>query len=440
MNYHECLEYLEQVQILGIKFGLDNVRTVLSQFNDPHLKYSSVLVGGTNGKGSVCAMLARILTLSGYQTGLYTSPHLIHVKERIRIGEEDISQKDFCLCVSYLREKITELITSGRLSSHPTYFETLTCLAFLYYQKKNIDIAVLEVGMGGRFDATNVVTPLLSVITTISPEHQEFLGSTIEEISYEKAGIIKIGKPVISGVEIENARNIIQERASSLKSDVKEVFSPPHTFSAKKTPDRYTFEFHTDKDKYVYSPSLPGLHQGKNAAMAITVSEELSRIWRPIKKETMIQGIESTLWEGRLEKISQSPLIVLDGAHNIEGAEALKKYIEDFLPSPLTLVFAAKRDKKIIEIAEILFPCAEKIILTRFPFRKAAHPEELLKIIPVVWYDRISIEPDPMRAFAMSIKESANKDHEGCVLIAGSLFLVGEAKKFLKGVNREKQL
>jgi dihydrofolate synthase/folylpolyglutamate synthase len=190
MNYGQCQSYLQEIIASGVKFGLSNVRTVLASLGQPESRYPSVLVAGTNGKGSVCAMLAEILFLHGYKTGLYTSPHLVRVEERIRVGKERISPREFCFLLTRLKRTVDDLVKSGKLASPLTYFETLTVLALLYFARRRVDMAVLEVGMGGRLDATNVVTPLVSVITTVSRDHQEFLGRSLDQIAYEKAGII----------------------------------------------------------------------------------------------------------------------------------------------------------------------------------------------------------------------------------------------------------
>jgi len=224
MNYRQCLNYLEQIQTLGMKFGLDNVRTLLAALGNPHQAYPSVLVAGSNGKGSVCAMLTRILTLQGFRAGLYTSPHLVRYEERIRIGGETISAKAFSRVLTRLRSQIERLIGSGKLASPPTHFELLTCAAFMFFAEERVDMAVLEVGMGGRFDATNVVSPVLSVITTISEEHQRSLGESLAEIAFEKAGIIKPGVPVVCGAEAREAVSTIRRRAGEKAAPFIEVF------------------------------------------------------------------------------------------------------------------------------------------------------------------------------------------------------------------------
>lgn len=425
MNHEQCLRYLDRIQSLGIKFGLDNVRTVLSSFDNPHQDYPSLLVAGTNGKGSVCAMLAKILTLHGFRAGLYTSPHLVRVEERVRIGERIISSRSFCRLLTILKERIEELIASKRLPSPPTHFEHLTCLAFLYFKEKKVDMTVMEVGMGGRFDATNVVEPAVSVITTISGEHQKFLGESQAQIAFEKAGIMRPGVPVVCGVEEREAQETIKKGAEEMHAPFYSVFAREGGFIAKKTGRGYSFVYRTDGEKYTFSPSLRGEHQGKNAAVAIAVASRLARNWRKLEKRKILEGIEKTRWEGRLEVVSRSPLVILDGAHNPEGAQALKKYIEDFLPSPLILIFAVMRDKEIAKISEILFPAAERVILTQFPYFRAASPEEIKAEAPG-FQDRIVIEPDLSRALDLALQGAGS---QGCVLIAGSLFLVGEIKK-----------
>lgn len=425
MKYEQCLKYLENIQNLGIKFGLDNVSTVLSSFGNPHQKYDSVLVAGTNGKGSVCAMLAQILILHNFRVGLFTSPHLIRVEERIQIGNKIMPARSFCRWLTILRGRIEQLIASKELLSPPTYFELLTCLAFLYFEEQKVDMAVLEVGMGGRFDATNVVEPSVSVITTISGEHKKFLGETLSQIAFEKAGIVKRGIPVVCGVEKKEALETIKKRAKELQAPFNAVFAGKRSFITQKTERGYSFVYTIDKENYSFTPSLQGKHQGKNAAVAIAASEQLSKTWRKLEKMKIVSGVEKTMWEGRLEIVSRNPLVILDGAHNEEGVRALKKYFEDFPSSPLILVFAIMRDKEIAKIAGILFPLAKKIILTRFPYFRAALPEEIKKQAQS-FKDRIVLEPDINKAIEMALRSTGS---QGCVLVAGSLYLVGEFKK-----------
>jgi len=429
MNYEQCLRYLEKIQNLGIKFGLDNVKTILSSFNNPHQKYASLLVAGTNGKGSVCAMLTQILTLHKFRVGLFTSPHLVRVEERIRIGKRLIPARSLAKILTILRGRIEDLIASRKLLSPPTYFELLTCLAFLYFEEQKVDMAVLEVGMGGRFDATNVVEPSVSVITTISGEHQKFLGESLSQIAFEKAGIVRRGVPVVCGVEKSEAYESIKKRTEELQAPFNGVFARKGCFLTQKTEKGYSFVYRSEEEEYHFLPSLQGEHQGKNAAVAIVASEQLSKTWKRLDRKRIVEGIEKTEWEGRLEVVSRNPLVILDGAHNEEGAQALKKYVVDFLSSPLILVFAVMRDKEIAKIADILFPLAKKIILTRFPYFRAALPEKI-KAEAQRFQDQIVLEPDTNKALNMALSSAGS---QGCVLAAGSLFLVGEIKKLNMG-------
>ena len=425
MNYEQCLIYLDQIQNLGIKFGLDNVRTILSSLNDPQKQYDSIHVAGTNGKGSVCAMLNQILMEHGFRPGLFTSPHLVTVRERIQISGQPIAEREFSGHLTRLRDTIEELIASKKLLSPPTYFEMLSCVAFLHFAKERVDMAIFEVGMGGRFDATNVVEPVVSAITTISPEHQKFLGETQAEIASEKAGIIKPGIPLVCGVEEKEAHATIRKKADEIGAPFFAVFSKSRRLYTQKTSQNFRFEYNLEKDVYTYTPSLKGEHQGKNAAVAIAIAGKLSEQGRPLEKARIIRGIEKARWPGRLEVVSENPRVLIDGAHNEEGAKALRKYIQEFIPSPRVLIFAVMRDKDISKLSEILFPLAQRVICTTFPYFKAASPEDILKKASQ-FRDRIVIQTDVDKAVQTALRLASS---DGVIFVAGSLFLVGEIKK-----------
>jgi dihydrofolate synthase/folylpolyglutamate synthase len=427
MTSLQCRTYLERLQRFGIKLGLENIRTVLASFGDPHYKFPSILVAGTNGKGSVCAMMARILVEHKLRVGLYTSPHLVKVEERIRIGEKLIPQKEFCSLLSLIRGKIEDLLGKGSLECHPTYFEVLTILALLYFAEQKVNMAVLEVGMGGRFDATNVVTPLVSVITTVSKDHQEYLGTKIGQIAFEKAGIIKPGVPVVCGIERGEAYRVIRKRARELGAPFLGVFDEPGCFEAKKLKDRYRFSYRIGGKTYRFSPRLRGAHQGRNAAVAIAAASVLSKCWRTLEKRKIMLGIENADWEGRLEVVCRKPDVILDGAHNEGGARTLKAYIRDFVSPPVVLVFGMMKDKNIERVADLLFPAARRVILTSIPYSRAASPAEIwLKARK--FRRKIVLEHSLKKALDMARAEAGL---QGTVIISGSLFLVGESKKAL---------
>ncbi len=477
MNPSRCRSYLQDLERFGIKLGLENISAVLLSFHDPHRSFPSVHVAGTNGKGSVSAMLAEILSRHGLKVGLYTSPHLVRVEERIRVGGRIIPQKDFCRLAGVVKGRIERLLVQGKPSAPPTaggagalartpapagapgfvwgstsavlaraysarasdepkacpltFFEVLTIIAFLYFRERGVDIAVIETGIGGRFDATNVVTPLVSVITNISGDHQEHLGATLKQIAFEKAGIIKPGVPVVSGVACGNAFRVIRARAIEDKAPIIFPFGGDGRLTAEKKRGRYVFRFRFDGETFRFSPGLRGAHQGTNAGVAIAAAGVLSRTWRPLEKKKIIEGVERAEWPGRLETLSRNPLVLLDGAHNEAGAAALKKYIEDFCARPPVIVFAMMKDKAVKRFASLVFPLAREVILTSMPYPRAATPADALNLVRPFGREFV-IEPSLKKAVALA---RAAAGRRGTVFITGSLFLVGEAKKKKLGLT-----
>lgn len=428
MNYGQSKDYLKSLERFGIKLGLENIRTLLGSLSDPHQGYPSIMVAGTNGKGSVAAMLARILSGHGFRTGLYTSPHLVRIEERIRIGERLITPGELCRGLSAIRENVEELMASGRLTDPPTYFEVMTALALTYFRDCRVNFAVLEVGMGGRFDATNAVTPLVSVITTISKDHQKYLGRTLAKIAFEKAGIIKKGVPVVCGVRRGTAFRLIRSRARELGAPFVEVFGPATSLAPLSFKRGFRFLYDSGSATYSFAPSLQGLHQGENAAVAIRAAEVLGEVGTPLEKKIIVDAIGKTRWEGRLELVSRKPPVILDGAHNPEGAVSLAAYIRDVFGEPVVMVFDAMKDKDIRRIADILFPLAREVILTQVPMPRAASPEEVLSFSRN-HSGKIVLQPDVGKAFRQAIAVAGVRTP---VIVAGSLFLVGEVKKVLK--------
>jgi len=425
MTPSEGRDYLGRLQHFGIKLGLENIATLCAALGNPQNRFLSVLVAGTNGKGSVSAMLDRIARAHGLRTGLYTSPHLARVEERIRIDGRSIAPARFLARLSELKAVIDGLMAEGRLAYHPTYFEVLTALAFVEFAERGVDVAVLEVGMGGRFDATNVVRPLVSVITTIAKDHEKHLGATLGKIAFEKAGIIKPGVPVVCGVRggaaLREIRRIARERGAPLT----EVFGPGRTLEARTGRGGFRFAYMGERGRYAFSPALAGLHQGANAATAIATTEVLSRIWKPFEKDRILKAIRETRWEGRLETVRRRPLVLLDGAHNVEGVTALASHIKEVIRRPVVLVFAAMQDKDLRSMTRILFPAAAAVILTRVPYKRSAAPEELLAAAPP-FKGRVLLEPDTRRAVGQALAAARGRTP---VVIAGSLFLIGEVKR-----------
>ena len=427
MNFRECLRYLEQIQNHGIKFGLDNVRSVLHELNDPHANQKFIQVAGSNGKGSVCAMMSRIFTLHGYRCGLFTSPHLMRVEERIRIDEKPISPEEFCSVLTKIRNAVEALINRGILQHPPTYFEMMTLAALLHFRRRDVDLAILEVGMGGRFDATTVVDPKITAITTISREHEQYLGNTEALIAAEKAGIIKKNTPLISGVMNREARRVIRRKAESGGALFMEVFPPAAEFNQIAGKD-HTFSMNWKGRSYMLAPSLPGRHQGRNAAVAAAAALEMSRHLRPLKRDLIERGVATTQWEGRLEFIRRHPAVILDGAHNEEGARALRAYLKENFNCPVILIFAVMKDKNIRRLGEILFPLAEKVYVTRFGYHRAASPEAVMEAVPD-FRSRIECESNPGKALQAALSEAGR---DGGIVAAGSLYLIGTLKSVFR--------
>jgi dihydrofolate synthase/folylpolyglutamate synthase len=444
MTPSECRDYLGRLQHFGIKLGLENVTILCAALGNPQNQFLSIHVAGTNGKGSVSAMLAGIMRSHGLRTGLYTSPHLARVEERVRVDGKMIAPKRFRELVARLKAAIDALMAEGRLVYHPTYFEVLTALAFLEFAEREVDVAVLEVGMGGRFDATNVVRPLVSVVTTIAKDHEEHLGSTLAKIAFEKAGIVKPGVPVVCGVAAGPALSVIRKAARERGAALTEVFGKGRKLETARVRDGYRFVYTAESGRYAFTPGLAGRHQGANAAVAIAATEVMSRTWRPFDKKKVLAAIREARWEGRLETVRRRPLVLLDGAHNPEGAEALAAYLEDVVRRPVVLVFAAMKDKDLAAMTRALFPRAAAVVLTRVPYKRSASPEELLAAAPPSFNGPIFLEPDTRKAVELALSLGARtsggkgtctagtcprSSGQAPVVIAGSLFLIGEVKR-----------
>jgi dihydrofolate synthase / folylpolyglutamate synthase len=398
----------------GAKFGLERMQTLLAQLGNPERGQRFIHVAGTNGKGSTCAMIANALRHAGYRSGLYTSPHLIEPTERIQINGSPLSTREFAEVFDAVRSAAEALLQDERLDAHPSYFETMTAMALLTFRHK-CDISVLEVGLGGRLDATNVVTPSLCVVTPVSFDHESFLGNSLEAIASEKAGILKQGIPVVVAQQLPAAEAVISRRADELQSRVVRTVDTP-VLNLRTTADGSTFCL----DGVSYNCVLPGRHQAENAAAAILSCKELG-----LDRAHIQAGLKDVRWPGRLELISREPDFVLDGAHNPAGAAALGAYIREFCRGrPVWIVYGAMRDKAIQEMTGELFPLAERVIATAPNFPRALRPETIL-----------AVTEHPHSTAAETVHEAiemaraAPKD--AIVFFTGSLFLVGEARSLL---------
>jgi dihydrofolate synthase/folylpolyglutamate synthase len=407
ISYPDSVEYLYSLgnEVKTIKLGLERITTLLENLGNPHLAYRTVHVAGTNGKGSTCAMMEAGLRAAGLRTGLYTSPHLVEPTERIRLSGENVTVSQFTAAFNLVHELAIRLLDEGKIDGHPTYFETVTAMAFWIFAQERIEIAVVEVGLGGRFDATNVVHPELCVITPIDFDHESWLGSSIPAIASEKAGIIKPGVPVVvsrqkpeAWSEILKTNPICLRTSDWTVSDLK--LSP------------YNSEFKANSLE-VHCP-LAGEHQVENALVAAIA---LDRLGIPPG------GIAQAKWPGRLERVATSPDVILDGAHNPAGVRALAAYIRRFFSNrKVWLIYATMRDKSVDEIGELLAPAASEIILTQVDSPRALRPEALQAI-----FDHPRLRSTPNLAAALEIIRN-EAGPEDAVFITGSLYLVGEAR------------
>ena len=431
MNYGECLKYLTGIgqEIHGVKFGLDTISCLLARLGNPHLKYPTAVVAGTNGKGSTSAILASILREAGYRTGLYSSPHLVRINERIQANGREITDESFARAFTEVQQAVQFLLKQKVLAHEPSFFEYLTATGFQFFAEADMDFVVLETGMGGRLDATNVTNPRVAVITNIGLDHVEFLGSTHAAIAYEKAGVIKHGTPVVSGCEQPEAAEVIRKRCAELGAELIETSHSIRLSELQDLGGQYTFNLSLNGNRFTgLRPPFLGRFQVKNAAAAVTAAWRLAKSGFKIDQNAILRGLQGASWAGRLEKVLEHPLVLLDGAHNPHAARVLAEFIrEELAGRKLRLVYASMRDKPIGEISEILFPLAEEVYLTRPAVPRAASADEILaaaRFHP----KRLVIEPEPSAAVERACRASSNED---AVMIIGSLFLVGAVKKAL---------
>ncbi|MEJ2007890.1 MAG: bifunctional folylpolyglutamate synthase/dihydrofolate synthase [Acidobacteriota bacterium] len=427
--YEKCLNILwaRGHELHGEKFGLEPIRAILKALGNPERHYSTAIVAGTNGKGSTSAMLAAMLEHAGYRTGLYSSPHLVRVNERVRINGCEISDQDFAAAFTQVHRAIESLIAAGVLAHRPSFFEYLTATAFQHFARAAVDFAVLEVGMGGRLDATNVTDASVAVITNVDLDHQEFLGDTHVAIAGEKAGVIKPGRVVVSGCEHPDVVEVIRRKSREVGVQLIETGGLRGASNIFHLDGRYGFDLEIDGCSLPgVTLKMPGRFQVKNAIAAATAATVLRREGFRLSPESIREGLRAAVWPGRMETIRQRPLIMLDGAHNPAAASEVAEFYHRHLDGRrLQLVYATMRDKAIGEISSILFPLAHTVFLARPDLDRAATPEAIMAAVKVR-PGEIVVEPDPARALEQAVYSSLPED---IVLVAGSLFLVGAIKK-----------
>ncbi len=404
-----------------VKWDLERMRILLRALGDPHRQGRFVHVAGTNGKGSTCAMIEAALRASGLVTGLYTSPHLVSPRERIVIDGEMISEAAWVEVFTEVHGTAERLLASDAIADHPSFFETVTAMAFLAFAKAKVEITVLETGLGGRLDATNVVEqPEVAVITPIDFDHEAFLGSAIESIAAEKAGILKAGRPAVFAVQRPEAFRVLENRALELDIEVRQSSAwRVENLAAGRYGNRFILL--GDETIPIECP-LAGLHQVENARTAVAALTLMS-----VPAAAIRTGIAAVRWPGRLERVSTSPDIILDGAHNPAGARALADYIREyFAREPIRIVFGAMRDKAVDEVTNILFPLASEIILTAPGQPRALHPQALMEAAGEGNAATVRLTDSVPEALALVSEMDARKPMT--TFVTGSLFLVGEAR------------
>ena len=448
MTYQSTVEQLyalghELAATPSNKFDLAYVREMLAAFGNPERRLPSVLIAGTNGKGSTAATLASILRVAGYKTALYSSPHLVRINERMRVNGEPINDVEFSATYERVERTAQQLLHAEKLPWHPSFFEMLTVMAFEYFASIGVEIAVLEVGMGGRLDATNVVDPLISVIADISLDHQKYLGNTIGEIAREKAGIIRENGLVVTLPQHPEANDVIGhvilDRHAAAIGAVKYV--PPVSPGAAEylarsvvpAPGRNRYPLAVMGEEILVDSPLAGRHQLRNIALAVATAEVLAKFGFKVTAKQIEQGICETRWPGRFQLLPPSPAthqrtLVLDVAHNPAGMWALRSALsESFLDRKFTLIFGAMRDKPIQELADILFPIAEHVIITHIDNPRAASTEELLQAGSRTG---ASITAEETVAAALG-RARENTPTDDVIVITGSIFLVGDAMRVM---------
>lgn len=418
-SYRNCLETLYSLRRYGIILGLDVIENILRALGNPQKNFKTIHVAGTNGKGSVASTLSTILIHGGFRVGLYTSPHLVRFNERICINNHPVSDEN--VVAAYEAVKAVHL---G--SREPTFFEFSTAMAFYEFGRHNVDWAIVETGMGGRLDATNVASPDLVIITNISLEHKLFLGNTISDITREKGGIIKKGIPVVTGVTQKQAVSILKTIAESQSAP---FYRYKDAFRVRKNRNA-TFNYYgIDHVWRSLRTGLTGGHQIHNAALVLAACELLNKNGLNLTVENIKYGLEKNKWPGRLEIVSNSPLILLDGAHNFIAARYLAKYLSENLSQRnITLVIGILDDKPYKAMLKDLLPFCKKAILIRPKIDRALAPEKLYEVAGQMMSD-IRIIPDVDKAIIHAVENTSPDD---AICIAGSLYVVGEAKEFFE--------
>lgn len=424
MNYSEAMNFIANTSRFGMNFGLSRVEKMLELLGNPQNKIKCIHIAGTNGKGSTTAMIASILKEEGYTVGMYTSPYLEEFEERIQINGVNIPKERLAELVSKIQKVSEEIVTLG--FDNPTQFEIITAIMFLYFSEENVDYAIIEVGLGGRLDATNVIDPVLVVITSISYDHMNILGETIEEIAGEKCGIIK-NSPVVTYPQVEEAMKVIEEKCKeksvqlikTSESSIKEVI-------INKNDNTQRIKLEVGSELKEYKLALIGKHQVKNAMVVLNVIEAFKTLGGSVKEESIKAGLENVRWIGRMERLNKNPMVVIDGAHNIDGIRTLKESVKEYFSyNKLILILGILGDKQVKEMVNTIGSLGEDIILTE-PHNERAESLEVMESYLKEENKNVYKIMNYREAYEKAL-DLANEDD--LILICGSLYMVGDMRK-----------
>lgn len=433
MNYTEAMNYIKNTAKFGSNLGLQRTEKILELLGNPHKNLKCIHIAGTNGKGSTTAMLAEILKEAGYKVGMYISPYLEEFEERIQINGTNISKENLSSAVTTIAEAVEKVIKLGY--DHPTEFEIITCAMFLYFYEQKVDYAVIEVGLGGRLDSTNVINPVLSIITSISYDHMKILGNTLGEIAFEKAGIIKEGVPVVIYPQEEESFEVIKKVCSERRARLVEV---PVACVELKSSNRHESEknlqsitIKTVNDIYDIELSLLGKHQLLNCSVVVFAAEELMGQGIAIKKEHIQNALSKVKWPGRLEIMKNKPLVVIDGAHNIDGIKKLAESVDMYFSyKNLVLILGILADKQVKEMINAIVPKASKVIAVTPHSDRAELAEELAEEIRNI-NPNVEVIEDYEKAYVDALSYCGEED---MLLISGSLYMIGDMRRIIRNL------
>lgn len=414
-TYRQTIEFLYGIRLFGQKLGLETTRQLLRLMDNPQDSLRFIHIAGTNGKGSVAAMTHSVLSAAGYRTGLYTSPHLVSFCERFQVNGQAIAEADVVRLVEQIKPLLQQVAEHPEFRA-PTFFETVTAIALQYFREKGVEVVVWETGLGGRLDATNVVTPLVSVITNIAFDHTEYLGETLSQIAYEKSGIIKPRVPVVTAAEAD-ALQVIRTTCAEQRSALK-IVAANHIRGREMVSPRQHFNL---AGYGTIEIPLLGEHQTVNCATAVAALETSGL---PVTAEQVREGLRRTNWPGRFQIVNQDPVVVLDGAHNAAAAEKLAATLrEHFAGRPLTLILGVLRDKNYDRMCQILAPLAERVFCVPVNSERTSDPDQLARWCQAANAQaRVSVCRNVAEAYGEAVTQPGN-----IIVITGSLFLVGEA-------------